>query len=49
MTIPMHLAMISYRLKRNLEWDSLKEHFIGDDAANYLLSRAYRTPWKLPE
>ncbi len=49
MTIPMHLAMISYRLKRNLEWDSLKERFIGDDAANYLLSRAYRTPWKLPE
>jgi predicted dehydrogenase len=49
MTIPMHLAMISYRLKRKLNWDSMKEQFIGDDAANYLLSRAYRAPWTLPE
>ena len=49
MTLPMHLAMISYRLKRKLNWDSMKEEFIGDDAANYLLSRAYRAPWKLPE
>ena len=49
MTIPMHLAMISFRLKRKLKWDSLKEQFIGDDAANYLLSRAYRAPWSLPE
>ena len=49
MTIPMHLAIISYRLKRKLNWDSMKEQFIGDDAANYLLSRAYRAPWTLPE
>jgi predicted dehydrogenase len=49
MTMPMHLAMISYRLKRKLNWDSMKEQFIGDDAANYLLSRAYRAPWTLPE
>ncbi len=49
MTIPMHLALISYRLKRKLKWDSMKEQFIGDDAANYLLSRAYRAPWALPE
>jgi len=49
MTIPMHLAMISFRLKRSLKWDSLQEKFIGDEAANYLLSRAYRAPWSLPE
>jgi predicted dehydrogenase len=49
MTIPMHLAIIAYRLKRKLNWDSMKEQFIGDDAANYLLSRAYRAPWTLPE
>jgi len=49
MTIPMHLAVISFRLKRNLRWDSLNEKFIGDNAANYLLSRAYRSPWSLPE
>ena len=47
MTIPMHLAVISYRLKRKLEWDSEKEQFIGDDAANYLLFREYRKPWSL--
>jgi predicted dehydrogenase len=49
MTIPMHLAIISFRLKRKLKWDSIKERFIGDDAANYLLSRAYRAPWSLPK
>lgn len=48
MTIPMHLAMISFRLKRKLTWDSINEKFVGDDAANYLLSRAYRKPWILP-
>jgi predicted dehydrogenase len=47
MTIPMHLAMISFRLKRKLAWDSRKEKFIGDDAADYLLSRTYRAPWSL--
>ncbi len=49
MTLPMHLAMISFRLKRKLTWDSQVERFIGDDAANYLLSRTYRSPWLLPE
>lgn len=48
MTIPMHLAVISFRLKRKLKWNSTKENFIGDDAANYLLSRTYRKPWSLP-
>jgi len=47
MTIPMHLAIISFRLKRKLLWDSVNEKFIGDDAANYLLSRRYRSPWTL--
>ncbi|HOS72586.1 MAG TPA: Gfo/Idh/MocA family oxidoreductase [Bacteroidales bacterium] len=47
MTIPMHLALISFRLKRKLVWDSEKEDFVGDRAASYLLSREYRKPWKL--
>jgi len=47
MTIPMHLALISYRLKRKLVWDSKAEQFIGDPAANYLLSRSYRSPWEI--
>ncbi len=48
MTIPMHLALISFRLKRKLEWDSINERFVGDDAANYLLTRMYRSHWTLP-
>lgn len=48
MTIPMHLAVISFRLKRKLKWDSAKESFIGDNAADYLLSRTYRKPWSIP-
>lgn len=48
MTIPMHLAVISFRLKRKLEWDSVNETVKGDYAANYLLSRTYRKPWTLP-
>jgi predicted dehydrogenase len=49
MTLPMHLALISFRLKRKLKWNSLTEQFEGDGAANYLLSRVYRSPWQLPE
>ena len=48
MTLPMHLALISFRLKRKLTWDSTKEQFINDSAANSLLSRNYRKPWSLP-
>lgn len=48
MTLPMHLALISFRLKRKLQWDSDKEEFINDPAANFLLSREYRSPWSLP-
>ncbi len=48
MTMPMHLALISFRLKRKLAWDSEKEDFIGDRAASFLLSRTYRKPWILP-
>jgi len=47
MTIPMHLALISFRLKRKLMWNSEKEMFEDDKAANYLLSREYRKPWSL--
>ncbi|HZH73162.1 MAG TPA: Gfo/Idh/MocA family oxidoreductase [Mariniphaga sp.] len=48
MTLPMHLALISFRLKRKLAWDSNSEQFKNDPAANFLLSRKYRSPWKLP-
>ena len=49
MTTPMLLSMISFRLKRKIKWDPVKGVIIGDDAANYLLSRAYMAPWSLPK
>ncbi len=42
-TMPMHLALNSFRLKRELVWDSVKEEVVGDSAANYLLDRKNRT------
>jgi len=47
MTLPMHLGLISYRLKRKLEWDSEKEKFIHDKEANNYLHREYRKKWDL--
>lgn len=47
MTLPMHLALTSFRLKRKLKWDSQKERVIGDPAANFLLSRDNRKPFTL--
>ena len=47
LTIPMHLGIISYRLNRKLEWDSEKEHFVGDKEADGYLHREYRKEWKL--
>ena len=42
MTLPMHLALASFRLKRKITWDSVKEEVVGDPAANYLLDRVNR-------
>jgi hypothetical protein len=39
-----HIAM---KLPRRLKWDPEKEHFIGDDEANALLSRPQRRPYVL--
>jgi predicted dehydrogenase len=47
MTLPMHLAIISFRLKKKLQWDSTKEQFIDCNEANDLLFREYRKPWKI--
>jgi predicted dehydrogenase len=47
MTIPMHLGLISYRLKRPLVWNAEKEKFVGDKQANRLLSRKPRKQWDL--
>jgi hypothetical protein len=47
LTIPMHLGLISYRLKRELTWNADKEKFVGDKEANKLLSRKPRKKWRL--
>ncbi|MDI1322060.1 MAG: Gfo/Idh/MocA family oxidoreductase [Algoriphagus sp.] len=47
MTLPMHLAMISYKLQKPLVWDSKKELFQKDEPANELLWRPYREKWNL--
>ncbi|WP_413433118.1 Gfo/Idh/MocA family protein [Crateriforma spongiae] len=43
-----HLANISLKLGRRLQWDADAERFIGDDDANAMLHYEYRKPWKLP-
>lgn len=47
LTLPMHLGLISYRLKRELHWNAEKEKFVGDKEANQLLSRKPRKKWDL--
>jgi hypothetical protein len=42
-----HLGNIAYELGQELEWDPVGERFIGNEAANALLSRPMRSPWHL--
>jgi len=42
-----HLGNIAYQLERPLKWNPVREVFPGDDEANRLLSRPYRSPWIL--
>jgi predicted dehydrogenase len=41
------LANISYLTGRKLIWDAKKEQITGDKEANEMLTRKYRSPWKL--
>jgi predicted dehydrogenase len=43
------LANLSMKLGRSLTWDSAKQQVVGDDEANKLLRRPYRSPWVHPE
>ncbi len=43
-----HLANVSYRVGRSLQFDPANERF-EDEEANALLSRAYREPYVVPE
>ncbi len=44
-----HLANISYRLGRSLEFDPAAEVFRSDSEADALLRRQYRKPFEIPE
>ena len=43
------LANLSMKLGRTLEWDAAAQRVKGDDEANRLLRRPYRSPWVHPE
>ena len=44
-----HLGNISYRLRRQVEFDGPAERIVGDDEGNALLSRTYREPYVVRE
>lgn len=43
------LANLSMKLGRSLQWDPLTHRVVGDDEANQLLARTYRSPWIHPD
>jgi len=45
----VHLANISYRLGRSIDFDPVKQHVIKDDEATAMLRRTYREPFVVPE
>lgn len=44
-----HMANISYRTGRKLQFDPAKERFVNDAEANRLVTRQYRAPYVVPE
>jgi predicted dehydrogenase len=42
-----HLANISYKVGRRINWDAENEQVIGDAEANRLVTKEYRAPWKI--
>jgi Oxidoreductase family, C-terminal alpha/beta domain len=45
----MHLANISYRVGRSIEFDPAKEQIVKDGEANSMLRRKYRESFAVPE
>ncbi len=45
----IHLANISYRLGRTINFDPEKQVIIGDEEASKMLTREYREPFVVPE
>jgi len=42
-----HLGNIAMLLGRKVKWDPKRERFINDSAANSMIGRSMRSPWKL--
>lgn len=42
-----HIGNLCLRLGRKLQWDPKAERFVKDDAANAMLARPMRSPWKI--
>ncbi|OVE79540.1 hypothetical protein BVY01_02290 [bacterium I07] len=42
-----HIANIAMKMGKKLQWNPDTEQFVGDDAANQLLSKPLRAPWRL--
>jgi predicted dehydrogenase len=45
--LPGHLGLIAMITGHKIKWDSAKEEIIGDPEATKLMSRPYRSPYKL--
>jgi hypothetical protein len=45
--IACHAANVALYLKRKVNYDPVKNEFIGDEQANRLRSEALRDPWRL--
>ncbi|PYY06683.1 MAG: gfo/Idh/MocA family oxidoreductase [Acidobacteria bacterium] len=45
----LHLANVSYRLGRTLNYDPSSQQVVGDDEANRMLRGSYRAPYVVPE
>lgn len=48
-TVLLHLANISYRVGRTVQFDAESFAIVGDKEANALFSRKYRKPYVVPE
>jgi predicted dehydrogenase len=46
-TTVAHLGNLALRSKSRIEWDSTTERVIDNEAANKLVQRSYRAPWRL--
>jgi predicted dehydrogenase len=47
--VPIVLSLLSYRLKRSIQFDPKTERVVNDSEAAKLAVPEYRAPWKFPE